>query len=74
MAIDVSELVALRDDLVRNRARGVRALQINGERVEFVGDADFARRIADLNAQIAAAQGAGGEPFAVTYPSLGRGL
>ncbi len=74
MAIDLVELTRLRDELVRNRAKGVRSLQINGERVEFVDDAAFARRIADLNAQIAALQGQNGEPFATVYPFIGRGL
>ncbi|MDS9468612.1 hypothetical protein RGQ15_13665 [Paracoccus sp. MBLB3053] len=74
MAIELSELTRLRDELVRNRARGVRSVQINGERVEFVDDAAFARRIADLESQIAAREGAGAEPFATIYPSLGRGL
>lgn len=74
MALELSELIELRDTLVRNRAKGVRSLQFNGERVEFVTDADFARRISDLNGQIAALQGQGDDPFAVVFPSLGRGL
>jgi len=74
MAIDLTELTRLRDELVRNRAKGVRSVQINGERVEFVDDAAFARRIADLDAQIAAGQGRHSEPFATIYPGTGRGL
>lgn len=74
MALELVELTQLRDELVRNRAKGVRSVQINGERVEFVDDAAFARRIADLNSQIAGLQGQNGEPFATAYPSFGRGL
>ncbi|MFG6080973.1 phage head-tail joining protein [Paracoccus litorisediminis] len=74
MAIDQAELIQLRDELVRNRAKGLRSVQINGERVEFVDDAAFARRITDLNAQIAALQGQRDDPFATVYPVLGRGL
>lgn len=74
MAIELPELIELRDTLMRNRAKGVRSLQINGERVEFVTDADFARRISDLNGQIAALQGQADAPFTVMFPNLGRGL
>lgn len=74
MAIELSELIEMRDGLIRARAKGVRSLQLNGERVEFVDDADFARRIAALNADIAALQGSGGGGFEIGYPTLSRGL
>jgi hypothetical protein len=56
MAIDVTELEQMRDDLVRARARGVRVLQLNGERVEYKTDAEMSAAIGDLNRQIAAAK------------------
>lgn len=72
MAIDVAELTILRDGLIRLRAKGVRAGQINGERVEFATDAEMASKITSLSAMIDAAQGGGG--FTVGYSSTGRGL
>lgn len=74
MAIDLSELTAMRDALIRARAKGVRSLQLNGERVEFVSDGDFARRIAALTAEIAALQGEGAGGFELGYPTMTRGL
>ena len=52
MALDLSELEAMRDTLVRTRARGARVAQINGERVEYQTDAELAAAIADLEARI----------------------
>lgn len=74
MAIDLSELTAMRDALIRARAKGVRSLQLNGERVEFVSDGDFARRIAALDAEIAAQQGGAAGGFELGYPTMTRGL
>lgn len=74
MAIDLSELIEMRDALIRARAKGVRSLQLNGERVEFVSDGDFARRIAALTADIEALQGGSSGGFEVGYPTMTRGL
>lgn len=73
MAIALSELTQMRDDLIRARAKGVKVLQLNGERVEYRSDAEMASAINSLTAQIDAAQGDGGG-FAVAYATTGRGL
>jgi hypothetical protein len=72
MAIDQAELIQMRDALIRARAKGVKSVQLNGERVEYRSDAEMAAAIASLTAQIAEAQGAGG--FVVGYVTTGRGL
>lgn len=72
MAVGQAELEQLRDNLVRARAKGIRVVQMNGERVEYKSDAEMAAAINGLDAQIAAAAGGGG--FAVFYPETGRGL
>lgn len=58
MAIQLSELETMRDTLVRNRAKGVRSLEIGGEKVQFGSDYEMSRAIADLEARIARASGA----------------
>lgn len=52
MSIPVNELIELRDKLIKERARGVRAIQIVDERYEFRSDSEFAAAIADLQARI----------------------
>ncbi|WP_420344997.1 phage head-tail joining protein [Paenirhodobacter sp.] len=52
MAIEVSELITLRDTLIRARAKGILALQLNGERIQYRTDAEMASAIADLEARI----------------------
>lgn len=52
MAIEAPELEALRDELIKARAKGVRSLQLNGERVEYKTDAEMAQAITDLDARI----------------------
>lgn len=52
MALGGDTLEALRDELLKARAKGVRTLQINGERVEYKTDAEMAAAIADLEARI----------------------
>lgn len=52
MAVEISELIELRDKLIRTRAKGLTAAQINGERLEFKNDAQMAAAIADLEARI----------------------
>jgi hypothetical protein len=51
----VAELEALRDDLIRARARGTRELQMGQERIRYGTDAEMAAAIADLEARIARA-------------------
>lgn len=58
MALGVEELESLRDELVKARAKGVRTLQLNGERVEYKTDAEMASAIADLEARIKRASAA----------------
>lgn len=52
MAVDLSELIELRDRLVMERGRGVSAVQLGDERIEFKNDAQMAAAIADLEARI----------------------
>lgn len=56
MAITVAELEAMRDELIRARARGVREAQIDGERVRYGSDAEMRDAIGDLEARIRRAQ------------------
>jgi len=72
MAVGLDELEQLRDNLVRARAKGIRVVQMNGERVEYKTDAEMASALSGIEAQIAAAGGAGG--FTVMFPETGRGL
>lgn len=58
MALAAGDLEAMRDDLLRARAMGVRTAQINGERVEYKTDAEMASAIADLEARIRRASAA----------------
>ncbi|MEZ5724394.1 MAG: hypothetical protein R3E47_04795 [Paracoccaceae bacterium] len=57
MAVTPSELIELRDALIRARARGVRIVQVNGEKVEYKTDREMADAIADLEARITRASG-----------------
>lgn len=52
MSIETAELVEMRDDLIRARAKGARAVQVGEERVEYRSDAEMAAAIADLEARI----------------------
>lgn len=52
MAIEVSELEGLRDELIRARARGVRVTAYEGKRLEYGSDAEMAAAIADLDRRI----------------------
>ena len=72
MAVGQEELEQLRHNLVRARAKGIRVVLMNGERVEYKSDAEMAAAINGLDAQIAAAAGSGG--FTVLYAETGRGL
>jgi hypothetical protein len=67
MAIDATELEALRDALLRARARGTRSLQMGGEKVEYQSDADMAAAITDLEARIRRASTA--RPTSVLFSS-----
>ncbi len=71
MAINATELVTLRDDLIRARAAGVRICQFEGRRVEYGTDAEMAKAIADLESRIRLASGA--RPGAVHF-STSKGL
>lgn len=52
MALGTDELVTLRDELIRARARGVRVVMYDGKRTEYGTDAEMAAAIADLEARI----------------------
>ncbi|KPQ07471.1 MAG: hypothetical protein HLUCCA12_06540 [Rhodobacteraceae bacterium HLUCCA12] len=55
MTIAASELVTMRDALIRARARGVRETTVDGMRVSYATDAEMAAVIADLERRINAA-------------------
>lgn len=57
MTLPVADLIQMRDELLRARAKGVRSLQLNGERVEYKTDAEMASAIGDLEARIVRASG-----------------
>lgn len=57
MALPLADLITMRDELLRNRAKGIRMAQLNGERVEFKTDAEMASALGDLEARIARASG-----------------
>lgn len=72
MAISVAELETLHDALIRARAKGVRELQMGGERLRYGSDAEMADAIADLSARIRQAQGtASGSRAAVISTTSG---
>lgn len=52
MAVPAEELTALRDELIRARARGVRVTLWEGKRIEYATDAEMAAAIADLDRRI----------------------
>ena len=52
MAVDLSELIELRDRLVIERGRGISVVEQGNERVEFKNDAQMAAAIADLDRRI----------------------
>ncbi|EEW24019.1 phage head-tail joining protein [Rhodobacter ferrooxidans] len=52
MALEPGELEALRDELIRARARGVRSVQMDTERVEYKSDAEMTAAINDIEARI----------------------
>lgn len=59
MALTLDQLTKSRDALLEARARGVRRFRDqNGEEVEFRSDAEMARALGALDAEIAKASGA----------------
>ena len=52
MSLSIDDLTQMRDTLIRARAKGVRTLQMGGERVEYKTDAEMAAAINDLDARI----------------------
>ena len=52
MALGTDEMVELRDELIRARARGVRVVMYENRRVEYTTDAEMAAAIADLESRI----------------------
>ncbi|WP_065383236.1 phage head-tail joining protein [Hyphomonas sp. ND6WE1B] len=56
MALTVSELTTMRDELIKARSNGVRSVRDqNGEEVTYSSDREMAAAIAALDRQIAAA-------------------
>lgn len=52
---DLATLLALRDELIENRGRGLRAIQSDDERIEYRTDSELAAALADVERRIAAA-------------------
>ena len=67
MALGTDEMVELRDELIRARARGVRVVMYENRRVEYTTDAEMAAAIADLEARIRSASAP--RPGAVRFSS-----
>lgn len=67
MAIDATELMTMRDALLRARARGVREVQMNDERVRYGSDAEMAAALNDIEARIRRASAA--RPSTVAFSS-----
>jgi len=67
MAVDITELERLRDELLRARASGTRELQYGEERVRYGTDAELAAAIADLDRRIRSASTP--RPATVTFAS-----
>jgi hypothetical protein len=67
MALTAPELEAMRDELLKARARGLRSVQNNGERVEYKTDAEMMAAISDLEARILRASSP--RPGAVLFSS-----
>ncbi len=73
MAVDLSELIELRDRLVMERGSGVSAVQLGDERIEFKNDAQMAAAIADLEARIRRASATSTASNAVRF-STSKGM
>jgi len=67
MALAVSELETLRDELIRARAQGIRVLMYDGKRTEYGTDAEMAAAISDLEVRIRRASSA--RPGSVAFSS-----
>lgn len=50
--LTAAELRAMRDDLLRARARGVRVVRLNGELVQYGTDAEMAAALADIESRL----------------------
>ena len=47
-----AELEAMRDELVRARARGTRVVMVEGRRVEYATDPEMAAALADIETRL----------------------
>ena len=57
MAVSLTELCALRDALVKSRAKGLRLVEYSGQRVEYKSDAEMAAALKFVDQQISSALG-----------------
>lgn len=57
MADEITTLIARRDRLAEIRAKGIRAYEIDGRRIEYRSDAEVAAALADVERRIATLQG-----------------
>lgn len=57
MADEIATLIVRRDRLAEIRAKGIRAYEIDGRRIEYRSDAEVAAALADIERRIATLQG-----------------
>lgn len=57
MAVDLSELIDMRDRLILARGKGVKLVECGRERIEFRSDEQMAAALGDLEARIRRATG-----------------
>lgn len=50
--LTAAELEAMRDDLLRARARGTRVVMTDGRRVEYATDSEMAAALADIETRL----------------------
>lgn len=50
--LTAAELEAMRDELVRARARGTRVVMTDGRRVEYATDSEMAAALADIETRL----------------------
>lgn len=54
--LDAAELAAMRDELIRARARGTRVVMYEGKRIEYATDAEMASALADIESRLRRAE------------------
>lgn len=68
----LAEKKALREQLLRVRAEGVRSVSVPGRTLQYASDAEMRRAIADLSAEIASDEGS--LSSGQIYPRMNKGV